>query len=113
MTTLPILHSEELSIQMCNLTRLHLEAVDLSMFFVEPDIHEPQIFKDLLCGLDSISIIDPSLSGGDWSPFTKFLSRRAAVGNPVSSRSLSSRPQSGQDVAERIECAVKAFNVGH
>jgi hypothetical protein len=80
-TTLPILHSEELCVQMGNLTRLHLKEVDLSTWFVVPAIRDPNIFKDLLRGLRSISITGPSLSDGDWSPFTNFLTRRAAVGN--------------------------------
>jgi len=107
-TPLPILHSEELCVQMSNLTRLHLGAVDLSTWFIEPDFHEPHTFKDLLRGLDSISIIKPSLSG-DLSPFTNFLSRRAAVGNPISLLRLSYHPHMGEDVVERIECAVKDF----
>jgi len=108
-TTLPILHSEELCVQMCNLTCLRLQAVDLSTWFVEPDIHEPCAFKDLLRGLDSILITKSSLSGDDWGPFTNFLSRRAAIGNPISSLRISGHPPMGGDVVRRIKRAVKVF----
>ena len=56
-TSLPIQHSEELCVEMCNLTRLYLVNIDLPTWFVEPDIHGPHTSKDLLRSLDSISII--------------------------------------------------------
>jgi hypothetical protein len=62
-TNLPILRSKELCVQMCNLTHLHLDRVTLSGWFVGPYIHKPHIFKDLLCGLYSISITKPRLGG--------------------------------------------------
>jgi hypothetical protein len=40
-TTLPILRSEELCVQMCNVTHLHLEEVDLSTWFKEPTLANP------------------------------------------------------------------------
>ena len=64
---------------MCNLTYLHLEGINVSTWFAEPEIHEPYVFKYILRQLRSISISEPSLSGGDWSPLTNFLARRAAV----------------------------------
>jgi hypothetical protein len=108
-TTLPILRSEELCIQMRNLTRLHLEGVDLSTWFVEPGIREPHIFKDLLPGLRSISITNSSLSGGDWGPFTNFLTRRTAIGNRISSLRLCGYPHMDEDVVESIKGAVNDF----
>jgi hypothetical protein len=106
---LPILRSEELCVGMCNATHLHLEDVDLSTWFVEPDTREPHVFKDLLRGLRSITITGPRLSGGDWSPLTNFLARRAAVGNQISSLSLSRHPRMGEDVVESITRAVEVF----
>jgi hypothetical protein len=111
-TGLPILRSEELCVQMCNLTHLHLNQVDLSRWFVEPDTRKPHVFKDLLRGLHSISIIEPRLSGGDWSPLTNFLTRRAAVGNRISSLSLSGYPHMGEGVVESIRQAVEVFEDG-
>ena len=114
-TTLPILHSEKLCVQMCNLTRLHLVDADLSTWFVEPDACEPHVFKDLLCGLRFVTIANPSLSGGDWSPFTNFLAHRAAVGRRVSSLSLSSYPsypRMSEGVVESIRRAVEVFEDG-
>jgi Leucine-rich repeat (LRR) protein len=108
-TTLPILHSEELCVRMCNLTHLHLEGADLSTWFAEPDIREPHIFKDLLRGLCSITIKEPNLSGGDWGPLTDFLTRRTAVGNRISSLSLSRYPHMGEGVVESIRRAVEVF----
>ena len=108
-TTLPILRSEELCFQMCNVTHLHLEEVDLSTWFVEPDTREPHVFKDLLRGLRSITITEPRLSGGDWSPLTNFLTRRAAVGNRISSLSLSYYPHMDESVVESIRHVVDVF----
>ena len=111
-TTLPILRSEELCVQMCNLTHLHLNQVDLSRWFAEPDTRKPHVFKDLLRGLHSITIIRPRLSGGDWSPLTNFLTRRSAVGNRISSLSLSGYPHMGEGVVESIRQAVEVFGDG-
>jgi hypothetical protein len=108
-TTLRILRSEELCVQMCNLAHLHLDGVDLSTWFVEPDIREPHVFKDLLRGLHSISITRPGLSGDDWSPLTNFLARRAAVGNRIYSLRLNHRLRIGEDVAESIRRVVGVF----
>ena len=108
-TTLPLLRSVELCVQMCNLAHLHLEDVDLSTWFVEPEIREPHVFEDLLRRLRCISITEPRLSGDDWSPLTSFLTRRAAVGNRLSSLSLSSYPHMSEDVVDSIRWAVEAF----
>ena len=108
-TRFPILHSEELCIQMCNLTRLHLEMVDISTWFAEPGIREPQTFKDLLRKLDYVSIFDPTVGDGDWSHLTNFLSRRAAMGNPISLLRLGGYPHMGGDVVESIKRVVKVF----
>ena len=108
-TTLPILHSEELCIQMCNLAHLHLDDVDLSTWFAEPDNCGSHVFKDLLRGLRSISITRSGLSGDDWSPLTNFLARRAVVGNRISSLSLRGCPPMGEDVIESIRRTVEIF----
>jgi hypothetical protein len=107
-TTLPVLRSEELCVQMCNLAYLELEQVDLSTF-VEPYIREQHVFRDLLRGLRSITITAPRLSGGDWSPLTNFLARRAAVGNQISSLSLCRCPRMDEGVVESIRGAVEGF----
>ena len=108
-TTLPILRSEELCIGMTNLTHLHLRDVDLSTWFVEPEISGAHSFKDILPGLGSIEITYCSLSGG-WDAFTNFLYRRAAVGNRVSSLKFNSQVQMGEHVAEIIERMVDVFD---
>ena len=109
-TTLPILRSQELCVGMRNLTYLHLDEVDLSACFVEPNIRELHTSEKLLPSLDCIMISQPTLSGDDWTPFTDFLSRRAAVGNPISSlRFQGSRPHMDEDVSECIGRAVKDF----
>lgn len=94
---------------MCNLSYLFLIEVDLSTCFVESDARGSHAFKDLLPSLDYIEIIDPSLSGGNWSPFTNFLSRRAAAGNQISSLCLGCHPPMDEDVVESIGRAVKVF----
>ena len=108
-TTLPILRSEELCVQMCNLAHLELKQIDLSTWFIKPDIREPRVFKDLLRGLRSISITDPTLTGGDWSPLTNFLTRCVAVGNRISSLRLGHYPRMGKNVVESIRRAVEVF----
>jgi hypothetical protein len=92
-----------------NLAYLELEQADLSTSFVEPDIREPHVFKDLLRGLRSITITDSRLSGGDWSPLTNFLTRRAAIGSRISSFSLGYCPRMDESVVESIRRAVEVF----
>ena len=107
-TTLPILRSEELSVKMHNLTCLNLPGVNLSTWFIEPDVRGSHSFKELLRGLEHVIITRPALSGG-WNPFTSFLSRRAAVGNPTSSLRLGAHPHMDESVVESIKRAVKVF----
>ena len=111
-TALPILQSEELCVQMRNLTHLRLEGVDLSTWFAEPDTREPHIFKDLLPGLRSISVPRYRRSGYDWSPLTSFLTRRTAVGNRISSLNIHYYGGMDDDVVESILCAVDVFEDG-
>ena len=111
-TALPILRLEEICLRMRNLTHLDLEDVDLSTWFVEPNTLEPHVFKDVLHGLRSISISRYRLSGGDWNPLTSFLTRRAAVGNRISSLNLAHYIYMGEDVAESIRRAVDIFEDG-
>jgi len=108
-TTLPVLRSEKLCVRMCNLTCLRLVAVDLSMCFLDPEVCGPHTFGELLPGLDSIVVAWPTLSGGDWSPLTNFLSRRAVVGNMVSFLGFTDHPHMGEDVVESIRRTVKVF----
>ena len=108
-TTLPALRSERLCVRMQNLTYLYLVAVDLSVCFVEPEICGPHTFGEFLPGLNRIVITRPTLSGGDWSPLTNFLSHRAAVGNSISFLKISNHPHMDEDVVESIKCAVKVF----
>ena len=108
-TTLPVLRSEDLCVQMCHLAHLHLEGVDLSAWFMEPDAREHHIFEDLLRGLRCISISDPSLTGGDWGPLTAFLIRRAAVGKRISSLRLNCCPRMGEDVVDSTRRVVEVF----
>ena len=54
----------------------------------------PHTFKGFLPSLDRVFITQPTLSG-DWSPFTDFLSRRAAFGNRISSLKLDDRLVNG------------------
>ena len=108
--SLPILRSEGLCGRMCNVKHLNLEQVDLSTWFAEPYTCEPHASEDLLRGLRSISIADSSLSGGDWGPFTRFLTRRATVGNRISSLRFSNCPDMSEGVAESIKRAVGVFH---
>ena len=96
---------------MCNLTYLHLEGINVSTWFAEPEIHEPYVFKYILRRLRSISISEPSLSGGDWSPLTNFLARRAAVGDRISSLKLHCYPRMGEGVVESIRHVVEVLEV--
>ena len=107
-TELPILRSEELCAEMCDLTYLHLVDVDLSTWFIGPEISGPHTREGLLRGLDRIKITRPVLSG-DLGVFTDFLSRRAAVGNQISSLLLSGHPHIDEDVVESIERVVGVF----
>ena len=110
-TSLPILRSVELCVEMCNLTSLYLVEVDLSMWFVVPDICGPHTFKDLLRNLARIRISQPTLSDG-WSPLTNFLSRRAAAGNRISWLGIFRHPHMDEGLIESIERAVEVFEDG-
>ena len=96
---------------MCNLTHLHLDGIDVSTWFAGPEVREPHGFKDLLRGLRSISISisKPTLSGGDWSPLTNFLARRAAVGNRISPLGFHRYSRMGEGVVESIKREVEIF----
>jgi len=108
-TNLPILRWEELCVEMNNLTHLYLVDIDLSTWFVELGIHKPRASKKLLHGLNHITITRPTLGGGDWRPLRNFLSRRAAVGNRISSLKLTGHPRMDEDVVRSIECVVDVF----
>ena len=109
---LPVLRSEQLCARMCNLTHLCFDGADLSTWFVEPDIYQPHLFRDLLPELRFLTITHPSPSGGDWSPLTNFLTRRAAVGNRIYSLRLVDYPHIDEDVVKNIRRAVEVFEDG-
>jgi hypothetical protein len=109
---LPILRSEQPCARMYNLTHLCFDGADLSTWFVEPDIYEPHVFKNLLPELRFLTISWPRPSGGDWSPLTNFLTRRAAVGNRIYSLRLVAYPHIDEDVLENIRRAVEVFEDG-
>ena len=108
-TSLPILRSQELCVEMCNLTYLCIEDADLSTLFMEPIVREPYTPKDLLRNLDRIAFIWPVLSDGDWGPFIDFLSHRAAAGNRISSLRLKHHPYMDRGVVESIGHVVGVF----
>jgi len=108
-TTLPILRSEELCVEMCYLTHLRLNGVDLSTWFIEPETRGPRTFKDLLRGLDRIEIVSPTLGHDGWNPLTNFLTRRAAVGSRISSVKLVNYPEMSPEVVEGIKRVVTVF----
>ena len=110
-TNLPILRSEELCIEMCNLTRLNLDEVDLSACFAGLDIHEPHKFEKLLPSLDRIILAWPTLSDDYWYPLVGFLSRRAAARKPISSVRFCGYPDIDDDAYESIRYAVKVFDL--
>ena len=108
-TSLPILRSEELCVEMCRLAYLRLIGINLSTWFIETDIRGPRTFKDLLPGLDRIEIVEPTLGPSGWSPLTNFLTRRAAVGNQISSLRMSDHPRLTPRVVDSIKRAVGVF----
>ena len=108
-TNLPILRREELCVEMRNLSYLNLVDIDLFTWFMEPVVRGPHEFQELLRNLDHIVIIRPTLRGGDWSPLTNFLSRRAAIGNRISSLRLSDHPSMDEDVVESIRRVADVF----
>ena len=108
-TSLRFLHSEDLCVKMCNLTYLHLVKVDLSRWFMVPDLRGPPTFKDLLPSLDRIEITRPILDRCGWSPLVIFLTRRKAVGHQISSLKLNDYPQMSPEVVESIARVVRVF----
>ena len=102
--SLPILLSEKPWVEMCDQERLSVYYnADLSMW---PNT-EPELLRDL----DPLEIIRPNLSGG-WGAFTDFLSRRAAVGNRISSLKFHCGDlRIDEDVIEKIEREVSVFEI--
>ena len=110
-TNLRIPRWEELCVEMRNLTHLHLLNIDLSTWFAELGVHKPQAPNELLRGLKHIEVTGP-LPSGDWSPLTKFLSHRAAIGNRISSLKVRDHPHMNKDVVASIERTVDIFECG-
>jgi len=108
-TNLPILRWEGLCAEMNNLTHLYLVDIDLSKWFVELGVRRSHGLNEVLRGLNHIVITRPTLGGGDWRPLTNFLSRRAAVGNRISSLKLTGHPRMDEDVVRSIEYVVDVF----
>jgi hypothetical protein len=110
--TLDMTLGEEEVDKLCFDIIAHIPQEDVSTWFAGPEARESHGFKDLFRGLRSISISEPTLSGGDWSPLTIFLARRAAVGNRISSLRLHCYPRMEEDVVESIKREVEVFEWG-
>jgi len=108
-TNIPILCSEELCVGMCNLTNLYLTEVDLSGRFADPDIDGPQTFRELLPSLDCLKIDVPTLGRGYWNPLINFLTRRAAIGNRISSLVFILCPRMCPEDIQSVERVVDFF----
>ena len=80
-TTLPILRSEKLCIEMCNLSHLQLDGVDLSTFFTGPGVYGPHISRDALRSLDHIVIIRPTQASVFYRVETTMAGAEAKIDN--------------------------------
>ena len=74
-------------------------------WFIESDIYE----EDLLPWLHSISIYEPCLSGGDWTPLTSFLTHRAAIGKKLWWLRISDYLYMGEVMIECLERVVGSW----
>lgn len=106
-TNLPILCSEGLCVGMCNLIYLHLKEAKLSGRFADPD--GPHTFRELLSSLRHLRITAPTLGRGYWDPLTNLLTRRAAIGNRISSLVLIFCPRMSSEDVESVKRAVDVF----
>ena len=106
-----LLKSPELSAGMSNLIELRLVRVRLSGWFVEPDPGGTRAYWELPPSLKYLLLVAPTLDGGDWSPLTNFLSRRASVGHRLDSLTINERPHICRDVVDDIGSMVGNFEI--
>jgi hypothetical protein len=105
------LTSAKVSVGMINLVEIKIRgAVYLSGWFAEPDLGGTYSYGQLLPSLKYLSILEPRLDRGDWTPLTTFLSRRASVGNRLESLEIGPyRPHMCSNVAEEMKKLVGHF----
>ena len=104
-----LLKSEDLSVGMANLVELRPIYAHLPDWFVEPVPRGTHTYAELLPSLKYLSLNSPTLSGGDWSPLTTFLSRRASAGNRLEYLTIRECSHMCPSVVKDIKRMVKSF----
>ena len=110
-SSLSPLRSTDVSIGMVNLVKIRVpRSVPLSEWFVDPDPGGTFSYGQILPSLKYLSFYQLELDGGNWTPLTNFLSRRASVGNRLESLEITPNcPHVCPDVAEEIKRLVQHF----
>lgn len=110
-STCRLLKSANIFAGISNLIELRPGWARLSEWFAEPSQGGPHPYWELPPSLKYLSLRAPILDGGDWSPLTNFLSRRASVGNRLDSLTISGSSHVCSDVVEDIRGMVENFEV--
>lgn len=104
------LKSADLSIGMFNLIEIHIpKGARLSEWFVEPDTGGAHDCEKFLPSLRYLSLFEPLLDGGDWSPLLTFLSRGGFSRNRLDLLTIYGCPHMCLDVVENIRRIVRRF----
>jgi hypothetical protein len=106
-----LLKSTDASIEMTNLVEIRItQRVSLSEWFVEPDLGGSRSYGQILPSLKYLYLFGLEVDGGDWTPLTTFLSRRASAGNRLELLEISPDcPHICPDVAEEVKKLVGNF----
>jgi len=94
--------------QFPNLKTLFLKGTTLSIVFPRQN---PDGDESILHSLRCMFLQDLVVGGGDWSPLTTFLSRRASSGNRLDTLEISWSPHMCPEVVESIRGAVQEIKI--
>ena len=98
----------DISSRFPNLGTLTINSKFLSTVFPKSS---PGGDKEVPISLQHISLQISDVDGGDWSPLTTFLSRRASSGNRLNSLEMLRPPHMCPEVVERIRSVVQEFKI--
>ena len=99
---------EDMFAQFPNIRTLHSVSILLPAIFPEPNLDGNERIPT---SLQHIHLDLPVVDGGDWSPLTTFLARRASSENRLDSLTLDRSPRMSLTVEERIRSMVQEFRI--
>jgi len=100
---------EELFFMMPNIQALHMNDVELSEGFLQPNTNGPRANAKLLPSLELLSLKDIRLDNDDWSHLTTYLAHQTSGGQPVSLEMEGEFPDMRPEVVDEIKGLVREF----